>query len=83
MGTSHRWCIMRNKAVACASGVAKLSRRNHMVHCLRAYFLLFIITIEWIMCVLEKNEIYSISLRPRLSSTKISGDFSLTTKIKQ
>ena len=53
-----------------------------MVHFLRAYFIPYVITIKWIMFVQEKIELSSMSLRPRLSSTKIS-DFSLTTKIKQ
>ena len=54
-----------------------------MVHFLRAYFIPYVITIKWIMCVQERIELSSMSLRPRLSSSKISGDFSLTTKIKQ
>ena len=54
-----------------------------MIHFLRAYFIPYVITIKWIMCVQEKIELSSMSQRPRLSSTKISGDFSLTTKIKQ
>ena len=68
---------------ACASGMAKLSWRNHVVHFIRTYFIPYVSTIKWIMCVQEKIELSSMSLRPRLSSTKISGDFSLTTKIKQ
>ena len=53
-----------------------------MVHFPRAYFISYVITIKWIMCVQEKIELSGMSLRPRLSSTKIS-DFSLATKIRQ
>ena len=42
-----------------------------MVHCLRACFLRYIITTNWIMCFQEKIELSSMSQRPGLSSTKI------------
>ena len=54
-----------------------------MVQNLRAYFMPYVITIKWMTCVQEKTELTSISQRPRLSSTKISGDLSLVAKIKQ
>ena len=66
---------------ACASGVAKLSQRNHMVQNLRAYFILCVF--KWILCVEEIINFSSMSQRPRRSSNKISGDLSLVTKIKQ
>ena len=47
-----------------------------MVHFLMACFIPYVITIKWIMCMQEKIELSSMSLRPRLSSSKISGDFS-------
>ena len=47
-----------------------------MVQNLRAYFMLHVITIKWMMCVQEKLELTVTSQRPRLSSTKISGDLS-------
>ena len=50
---------------ACASGVAKLSQRNHMVQNLRAYFILYVI--KW-MCVDENINFSSMSQRPRWSS---------------
>ena len=43
---------------------------------------LFHVTIKWMICVQEKTELTGMSQRPRLSSTKISGDF-LVAKIKQ
>jgi len=58
---------------ACVSGVAKLFWMNHMIQNMRAYFMLYIITIKWIICVHGKIEFSSISQRPRLSSTKILG----------
>ena len=54
-----------------------------MVQNLRAYFMLHIITVKWMMCVQEKIELTVTSQRPKLSSTKISGDLSLVAKIKQ
>ena len=41
------------------------------------------IIITQLMCVREKIELSSILQRPRLSSTKILGDLSLTIKINQ
>ena len=54
-----------------------------MVQDLRHYLMLYDITIKCAMCMQEKIEFVSISQRPRLSSTKISGDISLATKINQ
>ena len=65
-------CIDRPKQArsqACVSMVAKLSHRNHVV--------------QNLMCVQDKIELTVTSQRPRLSSTKISGDLSLVAKIKQ
>ena len=59
----------------------KLLWKKHVVQCLRAYFIQYFIAIKWIgcvcVCVQEKIEISSMSQRPRLSSTNISGDSSL------
>ena len=49
----------------------------------RACFIFYDITINLNSCVPEKNEVFSMSQRPRFSSTKISGHISLTKKIKQ
>ena len=73
----------QGRSQACASGVAKLSWKNHVVHCLRTQFILYVIKIKWIMSVREKMEFCNMSLWPRLSSTKILRDFTLTKKIKQ
>ena len=54
-----------------------------MVESLRAYFMHHLITIKWAMCVQKNIEHSSMPERPRLSSTKISGDISLAIKIKQ
>ena len=54
-----------------------------MVQNLRAYSILHVVTIIWIMCVQENIELSSMSQRPRLSSTMISGDLSLATTIMQ
>ena len=54
-----------------------------MVQNLRAYFMLYAVTIKWVMCVQEKIELTGTSKRPRLSSTKISGDLSFAVKKKQ
>ena len=54
-----------------------------MVQNLRAYFMLHVITIKWMMCVQEKIAFAGILQRPRLSSTKISGDLSFVAKVKQ
>ena len=52
-----------------------------MVQYLRAYFILH--AIKWIMCVQEKNEGFSMSQKPKLSSIKIAGDISLAAKKRQ
>ena len=54
-----------------------------MVQYLRVHFILYSIKVKWIMCVQEKNEVYSMSQRPWLNSIKISGDLSLAAKEKQ
>ena len=54
-----------------------------MVQNLRAYSILHVATIKWIMCVQENIELSSMSQGPRLSSSIISGDFSLDTTIMQ
>ena len=41
------------------------------------------VSIKWIMYLQEKTELSIMSQRPRLCSTKISGDLSLATNIKQ
>ena len=51
-----------------------------MVQYLRSYFILYAIKVKWVMCVQEKNEVFSVSQRPRLSSIQVSGDFSLAAK---
>ena len=54
-----------------------------MVKNLRAYSILHVATIEWIMCVQENIELSSMSQRRRWSSCIISGDFYLATTIMQ
>ena len=54
-----------------------------MVQNLRVYFILYIITIKWIMCVQENVELSGMLQRPSLSSTEISGDLPFAGKIKQ
>ena len=54
-----------------------------MVQNLRTYFMLNNIKTKWIMCVQEKNEVSSMSQRPRFSSIKISDLSSVATKKKQ
>ena len=54
-----------------------------MVQNLRAHFILHVITIKYMKCVQEKIEFSSMLERPRLISSKILGDVSLATKIKQ
>ena len=53
-----------------------------MVHNLRAYFILSVITFKCIECTQEKIEFSSMLQTPRLVSTKILGDLSLATMIK-
>ena len=50
-----------------------------MVQNLRDY----LVTIKWTARVQEKIELSSISQRPKLSSSKVSGNLSLATKIRQ
>ena len=52
---------------ACVAEVAKLHWRNHVVQNLRAYFILHVVTIKWIMYVQENIQLSSMSQRPRLS----------------
>ena len=54
-----------------------------MVHNMRACFTLHVITIKCINCMQEKTEFSCKLQRPTLISTKIVGDLSLATKIKQ
>ena len=57
-----------------------------MLQNLRAYFILYAITIKWIMRVQERTELSSMShwsQRPTLNSTKNAGDLYIATKIKQ
>ena len=53
-----------------------------MVQNLRAYFILYVITIKCIKCMQEKIEFSCMLKRPRLISTTILGDLSMATKIK-
>ena len=55
-----------------------------MVQNLRAYFILFVVAIDRIICVQEKIELSRMLQRLRLSSSKISGRLSFAaTEIKQ
>ena len=54
-----------------------------MIHNLRAYFILYFIIINWIMCVQENIELSSLSQRPGLCSSINKGDFSSATRILQ
>ena len=75
VGTGHRGHYPQQaRSQARVSGVAKFSQRNHVVQNLRAYFMLRVVTIKWMMCVQEKIELTGMSQRPRLSSAKISGE---------
>ena len=51
------------RSQAYVSGVAKLSQRSHVVRSLRAYFILHVTKIKWIMCVQKKTELSSTSQR--------------------
>ena len=53
-----------------------------MVQNLRAYFILYVITIKCIKCMQEKIEFFCMLQGPTLTSTKML-DLSLATKIKQ
>ena len=48
---------------ACVLAEAKLFWRNHVVQNLRAYFILYVIIINWIMCIQEKMELSRMSER--------------------
>ena len=55
-----------------------------MVQNMRAYFILHVITIQFINCMQEKTEFSCKLQRPTLISAKILGDLSFAaTKIKQ
>ena len=54
-----------------------------MVQNLRAYFILYVIKIKCIKCMKEKIEFSCMLQKPWLISTKILGDLSLATMIKQ
>ena len=54
-----------------------------MVQILRAYFILYVITIKCIKCMQEKIEFSCMLQKPRLISAKILGDLSLATMIEQ
>ena len=54
-----------------------------MVQNLRADSILHVVAIKWIMCAQENIELSSMPERTRLSSSIISGDFSLATTIMQ
>ena len=54
-----------------------------MVQNMRAHFILYVITINCINCMQEKTEFSCKLERPTLISTKLLGDLSLATKIKQ
>ena len=64
------------RSQVCVAGVADLPCRNHVVQNLRAYSILHVVKIKWIMCVQENIELSTMSQRSRLSSSIISGDFS-------
>ena len=54
-----------------------------MVGNMRAYSILYFITIKCMKCMQEMTEYSSMLLRSRLISTTILGDFYLATEIKQ
>ena len=54
-----------------------------MVQNLRAYSILHVVAVKWIMCAQENVELPSMSQRLRLSSSIISDDFSFATAIMQ
>ena len=54
-----------------------------MVQNMRAYFIIYVITIKCINCMQEKTEFFCKLQRPKLLSTKVLRDLSLATKIKQ
>ena len=54
-----------------------------MVQNMRAYFILYVITIKFVNYMQEKTEFSCKLQRPTLISTKVLGDLTLATKIKQ
>ena len=54
-----------------------------MIQNLKSNFIVYVITIKWIRCVQGKIELSSMSQGQKSSSTKVSRDLSLATKIKQ
>ena len=76
-------CTLQARSQAYLSGVANFHWKNHVVQNMRAYFILFFITIKCINCMQEKTEFSCMLQRPRLISTKLLGELSLATKIKQ
>ena len=54
-----------------------------MVKNLRAYFILHVATIKWIMCVQENIELSSMSQRSKLTCSINSGDFTIAIAIMQ
>ena len=80
---AHIMDVSQARTQACLSGVANFHWRNHVVQNLRAYIILYVITIKCINCMQEKAEFSCKLQRPMLISTKILGDLSLATKIKQ
>ena len=54
-----------------------------MVQNMRAYFILYVITITCIKCMQEMTEFCYMLQKPRLISSKVLEDLFLATKIKQ
>ena len=54
-----------------------------MVQYMRAYFILYVVTIKCINCMQDKTEFSCVLQRPRLILTKILGGLSLATMINQ
>ena len=75
--------LIQDRNQARVSGMAKLSWSNRVVQNLKAFFILYVTTIKWIIYVQVKIGVFSNSQRPRLSPIKISGDLSLAKKIEQ
>ena len=46
--------VMQARSQTYVSGVAILFHRSHVVRSLRAYFMLYVVKIKWIMCVQKK-----------------------------
>ena len=68
---------------SCLLGVAKFLWGNHVLQNLRAHFILYVVKTKCIKCMWEKIEFPCMLYRPRLISTNILGDLSMTTMIKQ